>query len=287
MTIPLEPATSVMSDQSLPQANSNRSLKIAVLILLLGCAGVVTAMVWPAAAPARTPVVQLKAKRTLPHDQTAFCQGLVIDQGRMFEGTGHYGESTLRKLDSETGQVSLQVDMPDTVFGEGITVLNKALYQLTWKENVMLTYNPETLERTGAIPYRQIDRSLKEGWGLTHNGSQLIISDGTSTIRFVDAKTMKTVRRLRVKDGFRSVTKLNELEFIQGDLYANVWYSDRIARIDSQTGRVKAWLDATSLRPAEVRGDREAALNGIAWDSKNGRMFITGKNWPVMYEVTW
>ncbi|MCL4113694.1 UNVERIFIED_CONTAM: hypothetical protein GTU68_037677 [Idotea baltica] len=242
---------------------------------------------WPAPSPPRTPVTPLVANRTLPHDRTSFCQGLVVEDGALYEGTGHYGESRLRKLDINSGIASIDVAMPATVFGEGITIFNGVLYQLTWKENVMLAYDPATLKQAGAVPYRQIDRNLKEGWGLTHDGRQLIISDGSSYLRFVDPSTMKMIRRIKVKDGFRSISKLNELEYVNGEILANIWYSNQIARIDPKSGRILGWLDAARLRPAEVARDREAALNGIAWDAKNQKLYITGKNWPVMYEVTW
>lgn len=286
-----EVTASAMSEQSPVEstaANSgSRHLWIAIAVLIAGLTAVSGAMMWPAPVQPKTPVTPLVVKRTLPHDRSSFCQGLVIEGGVLFEGTGHYGESRLRRLDIDSGVASIDVAMPDSVFGEGITIFNGVLYQLTWKENVMLAYDPATLKRTGGIPYRQIDRSLKEGWGLTHDGKQLIISDGSSYLRFVDPRTMKMVRRVKVKDGFRSISKLNELEYVNGEILANIWYSNQIARIDPATGRVRGWLDATRLRPAEVARDKEAALNGIAWDAKNKKLYITGKNWPVMYEVTW
>lgn len=284
---PFQMTASTMSEQSInrPVAAVSRNTKRAAAFLVIGILAVVGAMMWPAGSEPRTQVIPLKVVRTFPHDRSSFCQGLVIQDGRLYEGTGHYGESRLRQLDIETGVPSIDVAMPDTVFGEGITILNGVLYQLTWKENVMLAYDPKTLKQTGGVPYQQIDRGLKEGWGLTHDGRHLIISDGTSYLRFVDSKTMKMVRRVKVKDGFRSISKLNELEYVNGEILANIWYSNQIAVIDPLTGRVRSWLDATKLRPAEVARDREAALNGIAWDAKAKKLYITGKNWPVMYEV--
>lgn len=280
---------SAMSQQSInaPVASSGRNTKFAFVFLAMGFLAVAGAMMWPASAEPRTQVIPLKVVNTFPHDRSSFSQGLIIHNGQLYEGTGHYGESRLRQIDIETGVPRVDVAMPDSVFGEGITILNGVLYQLTWKENVMLTYDPKTLKQTGGIPYQQIDRALKEGWGMTHDDKHLIISDGTSYIRFVDAKTMKTVRKIKVKDGFRSVSKLNELEYVNGQILANIWYSNQIAVIDPSTGKIRAWLDATKLRPAEVAKDREAALNGIAWDAKAKKLYITGKNWPVLYEVTW
>lgn len=278
-----------MSQQSInqPATTNGRSVQLAFGVLMMGVLAVAGAMMWPAPTEPRTAVVPLKVVRTFPHDRSSFCQGLVVENGRLYESTGHYGESRLRQVDIQSGRPTVDVAMPDTVFAEGITILNGVLYQLTWKENVMLTYDPTTLKQTGGIPYRQIDPSLKEGWGITHNGRQLIISDGSSFIRFVDAKTMKTVRTIKVKDGFRTISKLNELEYVNGLILANIWYSNQIAVIDPATGRVRSWLDATKLRPAEVAKDREAALNGIAWDAASKKLYITGKNWPVMYEVVW
>lgn len=278
-----------MSQQSInaPVASSGRNTKFAFAFLAVSFLAVAGAMMWPASAEPRTQVIPLKVVNTFPHDRSSFSQGLIIHNGQLYEGTGHYGESRLRQIDIETGVPRVDVAMPDSVFGEGITILNGVLYQLTWKENVMLTYDPKTLKQTGGIPYQQIDRALKEGWGMTHDDKHLIISDGTSYIRFVDANTMKTVRKIKVKDGFRSVSKLNELEYVNGQILANIWYSNQIAVIDPSTGKIRAWLDATKLRPAEVAKDREAALNGIAWDAKAKKLYITGKNWPVLYEVTW
>lgn len=286
---PFHMTASAMSEQSItqPAAAIGRSTKLAFGFLTVGILAVAGALMWPEPSQPRARVIPLKIVRTLPHDRSSFCQGLVVQDGRLYEGTGHYGESRLRLLDLESGVPSVDVAMPDSVFGEGITILNGVLYQLTWKENVMLTYDPKTLKQTGGIPYQQIDRSLKEGWGITHNDQQLIISDGTSYLRFIDLKTMKMVRRIKVKDGFRSISKLNELEYVNGQILANIWYSNQIAVIDPRTGRVQSWLDATKLRPASVAKDREAALNGIAWDTKAKKLYITGKNWPVMYEVTW
>lgn len=286
---PFRMTAPAMSQQSTnPSAvATHRKLPLALVFLAVGILAVGVAMVFPEPVEPRTNVLPLKVVRTLPHDKTSFSQGLIIENGQLYEGTGHYGESRLRLLDINTGIPSIDVAMPDTIFGEGITIFNGVLYQLTWKENVMLTYDPKTLKHTGNVPYRKIDSRLREGWGLTHDGQQLIMSDGTSYIRFIDPKTMKMVRRIKVKDGLRSITKLNELEYVNGQILANIWYLDQIAVINPANGRVTSWLDARRLRPAEIAHDREAALNGIAWDDTTKKLYITGKNWPVMYEVTW
>ncbi len=286
---PFRMTAPAMSQQSTnPSAvATHRKLPLALGFLAVGILAVGVAMVFPEPVEPRTNVLPLKVVRTLPHDKTSFSQGLIIEKGQLYEGTGHYGESRLRLLDINTGIPSIDVAMPDTIFGEGITIFNGVLYQLTWKENVMLTYDPKTLKHTGNVPYRKIDSRLREGWGLTHDGQQLIMSDGTSYIRFIDPKTMKMVRRIKVKDGLRSITKLNELEYVNGQILANIWYLDQIAVINPANGRVTSWLDARRLRPAEIAHDREAALNGIAWDDATKKLYITGKNWPVMYEVTW
>ncbi len=232
---------------------------------------------------AAAPVQRVRIVNTYPHDPSSFCQGLVVHKGGLVEGTGHYNQSRLMLVDLESGKPSLDVALPGEVFGEGVTVWQDTIIQLTWRNGYLITYNADTFERTGTVRLRNIDSSLREGWGITHDGSHLIISDGSSILRFVDPKTFRTVRRLRITDGLRSVTKLNELEFVKGEIFANVWYKDRIARIDPKTGRVNSWLELKPLRPRGT--DREDALNGIAWDATNKRLFVTGKNWPALYEI--
>ncbi|APZ96701.1 Glutamine cyclotransferase [Fuerstiella marisgermanici] len=232
---------------------------------------------------AAAPVQRVRVVNEFPHDPSSFCQGLVVHKGNLIEGTGHYNQSRLMQVDLETGKPSVNVPLPGEIFGEGVTVWKDTIIQLTWRNGYLITYNADTFERTGTVRLRSIDSSLREGWGITHDGTHLIISDGSPILRFVNPETFQAVRRLRVTDGRRAVSKLNELEFVNGEIFANVWYSDRIARIDPETGRVIGWLELKPLRPRGL--SREAALNGIAWDAASKRLFVTGKNWPTLYEI--
>ena len=260
---------------------------VPLVVLVLAAVAASAAMLSPGAATTAAPVISVKVVNTFPHDSTSFCQGLVVLNGAILEGTGQYNRSRLRLVDLSTGKPTVDVALPGNVFGEGVTVWKNTILQLTWKNGYLLTYDSTTLKRTGSVKYRSIDRNLYEGWGITHDGIHLIISDGSSTLRFVDPETFKTVRRLRVKDGFLGVSNLNELEYVNGEILANVWYKDRIARIDPESGRVLGWLDLRPLRPAALRNDREAVLNGIAWDPVGQRLFVTGKNWPTLLEITY
>lgn len=235
----------------------------------------------------RAPSVRVKLVKSYPHDTGAFIQGLVMHKGRLLEGTGQYNESRLRLVDIATGTPVYQIDLPGNVFGEGVTVWNDRIIQLTWKNGYLITYDANTFRQTGTVVLRQIDRTLEEGWGITHDGQNLIISDGSPTLRFLDPVTFRMVRKVYVKEGRRALSRLNELEFVNGEIFANVWYQDRIARIDPVSGQVKGWLDVSALRPASVRNDKEAALNGIAWDAVGKRLYVTGKNWPVMLHVSY
>ncbi|MEZ6130891.1 MAG: glutaminyl-peptide cyclotransferase [Planctomycetaceae bacterium] len=256
--------------------------------VLLTAAAAAAISLWAPAgtsAPA-APMIPVRVVNSFLHDRTAFCQGLVVHNGQLLEGTGQYEHSRLRSVDLLTGQPITDIALPDEVFGEGITVWDNTIIQLTWRNGYLITWDAQTFKRTGTVALRQIDPSLTEGWGITHNGTHLIISDGSAVLRLVDPKTFRTVRRLRVKDGFRAIDRLNELEFVNGEILANVWYRDQIARINPDTGRVTGWLDLAPLRPPEVARDREAVLNGIAWDASAKRLFVTGKHWPKLYEIT-
>ena len=224
-------------------------------------------------------VQSVKVLGAYPHDADSFSQGLVIEGETIYEGTGKYGASVLRKVDLETGKVEMQVPLGAKYFGEGITIFGDRIYQLTWKERVCVVYDKATLKPLGTLPY------LGEGWGLTDDETHLYLSDGTSTIRVLDPQTFKVIRRISVKNGRRRVDKLNELEFVDGEIYANIWYSDLIARIDPQSGNLLGWIDCGSVYPAVRRPDREHVLNGIAHDAETGRLFVTGKNWPQLFEI--
>ena len=214
-----------------------------------------------------------------PHDSNAFTQGLILADGKLLESTGQEGRSSLRSVDLESGRILKKVEVPLPYFAEGIAMLDGKIYQLTWQHQLGFIYNSQTLERIGEFKY------AGEGWGLTTDGRSLIMSDGSSRLRFLDPASFKVTKTLSVLDGKVPVSNLNELEFVQGEIYANIWHDDRIAAIDPNTGRVTAWIDLTGLMPADEVEDPEAVLNGIAYDQANDRLFVTGKLWPRIYEI--
>lgn len=215
---------------------------------------------------------------TIPHEPTAFTQGLVIHSGQLYESTGQYGESSLRRVELATGRVGKLISLSDAYFGEGITIFGERLYQLTWQNNLALVYDVETLDRVGTYRYDG------EGWGLTHDETHLIVSDGSATIRFHDPETFEVVRRLNVQADGKPVGSLNELEYIDGEIWANLWYQERIARISPETGAVLGWIDLSGLYPPSRRAP-EDVLNGIAYDVEADRLYVTGKNWPWLYQI--
>lgn len=216
---------------------------------------------------------------TYPHDATAFTQGLVYVDGHLFESTGIRGHSTLRMEDVETGRILKLQELPDRYFGEGLTNWGNTLVQLTWQAHTALVYDRATFQFLRSFPY------TGEGWGLTQDGKNLILSDGTSTLRFFDPTTFRDVRHIVVKDHGRPVTQLNELEYIHGEIYSNIWHSDRIARISPATGNVLGWINLTGLLTSSERSTPEAVLNGIAYDAAHDRLFVTGKLWPKLFEI--
>jgi glutamine cyclotransferase len=213
-----------------------------------------------------------------PHDSNAFTQGLAIEGGRLYEGTGQYGASTVRRVDLASGRPEKQRALNPRYFGEGITILGGLLYQITWQNNVVVVYDLETFEVQRTMQYDG------EGWGLTHDGQQLIMSDGSATIRFRDPRTFAVTREIEVRADGVPLPKLNELEFIDGEIWANIWYDDRIARISPANGEVLGFIDLSTLYPQSARSS-EAVLNGIAYDASAKRLFVTGKNWPQLYEI--
>ena len=225
------------------------------------------------------PVSTFKVVNSFPHDTDAFTQGLVLDNGVLYEGTGLNGKSSLRRVDLETGGVLQNLNLSPQYFGEGITVLGDKIYQLTWNTNVGFIYDKDSFNLLGEFSYPT------QGWGITHDGENLIMSDGTSTIHFLDPQTFENIRDLSVFDANGPVTGLNELEFIKGEIYANVFPTDRIARISPSTGRVIGWIDLTGLLSDEDRNGNNAVLNGIAYDETDDRSFVTGKLWPLLFEI--
>jgi glutamine cyclotransferase len=225
------------------------------------------------------PVVEAKVLNTFDHDAGSFVQGLAIEDGQMWEGSGQYGYSSLRKVDFETGRIQNSVPLGKDYFGEGITLLRGKIYQLTWRENVCFVYDQKTLQRIGAFKY------TGEGWGLANDGTNLYLSDGSLQIRVIEPEKFTVVRKFNVQLANRKDYRLNELEMVHGELWANVWYSDKIARIAPATGEVVGWLDASQLWPQNDRPSREHVLNGIAFDSSSNKLYLTGKNWPKLFEI--
>ena len=217
---------------------------------------------------------------TYLHDPNAFTQGLVFEDGIFYEGTGQYGASGIRKVAPATGEVLAEKRLSEQYFGEGIAVFGDRLYQLTWKAGICFVYDKNTFALQTQFSYPT------EGWGLTHDGEKLLMSDGTNIIYFRHPDTFQEMGRIEVTDIAGPVHYLNELEYIEGQLFANVWRTDRIARIDPKTGAVTGWIDLTGLLPAADRSQhRVDVLNGIAYDARADRLFVTGKWWPKVFEI--
>lgn len=247
---------------------------------------VMTAVVSILLCPATTvrasaPVYGYEVINVYPHDEAAFTQGLITQDNFFYEGTGRNGESSLRKVEVETGLVLKQYDVPDEYFAEGVTTLRDTIFQLTWRDSVAFTYveGMDTFELIDTLPYEW------DGWGLTHNGTHLIASDGSSTIRFLDPGTLSEVSQIQVNDDGDPVTLLNELEYVQGRIYSNVWFSDRIAVVDPASGLVESWLDLGGLRDSVSHDPEADVLNGIAYEPIGTRLFVTGKYWPKLFEI--
>ncbi len=213
-----------------------------------------------------------------PHDTAAFTQGLVIDNGVLYEGTGLNGHSTLRRVDLETGEVLQLYELSDEFFGEGITVYGDKIIQLTWRSHKGFVYDKNTFELLQNFTYPT------EGWGITHNGTHLIVSDGTANLCFLNPQTFQRLGKISVTDNGTPITRLNELEYINGEIYANIWLRKQIAIINPQTGNVRAWIDLTGIANSETTNSNNV-LNGIAYDSEADRLFITGKMWSKLYEI--
>jgi glutaminyl-peptide cyclotransferase len=232
-----------------------------------------------ATATGDIPIFGYKVVQTYPHDPEAFTQGLVYHDGRLFEGTGLHGRSSLREVELATGKVLRSRELAEQHFGEGIAIFGDRIYQLTWQSHLGFVYDLGTFVPEGEWQYPT------EGWGLTHDGKRLIMSDGTATLHFLDPATLKETGSLEVRDDQGPVVRLNELEYVEGAIYANIWQTDRVARIDPATGRVTAWIDLQGLLPAADRTTPVDVLNGIAYDDATDRLFVTGKLWPKLFEI--
>lgn len=213
-----------------------------------------------------------------PHDPGAFTQGLTFDAGLLYEGTGLYGSSSLRLVDLATGTSNRRLDLPQQYFGEGIAILGEQIVQLTWRSGVAFVYDRDTFAFEGQFSYPT------QGWGITHDGARYIMSDGSNRLYFRDLDTFEQLGMVSVADDRGAVRNLNELEYIHGEVFANIWQSNRIARIDPESGAVNSYLDASGLLTASEAA-RADVLNGIAYDVTTDKLYITGKNWPWLFEI--
>ena len=242
-----------------------------LLFLIVGVAQAATA--------AAVPVCGFTLKKSYAHDVTAFTEGLFYRDGAMFESTGLEGASVIRKWRLSDGKVLAETRLPPEMFGEGIVDWGDEIVSLTWRNQLGYRWDLATLRPKAQFPY------FLEGWGLTHDGARLIASDGTPTLRFYDPVSLRTLKSIGVTADGRPVPQLNELEWVNGRILANVWMTDQLARIDPATGRVEAWFDLAKLHAMSGAKGADSVLNGIAWDAKGKRLFVTGKYWPKLYEI--
>lgn len=243
------------------------------------------AAVWSITRAGAAPAAGYKIVAVYPHDPTAYTQGLTYVDGKLYESTGHYGQSALRQVELETGKIIREQKLKSDYFAEGLTNWKGTLVQLTWKNGVGFIYDQTNFKFIKSFPV------AGEGWGLTHDGTVWYLSDGSSTIRVLDPSNQRVISTLKVRDRGQGVPRLNELEYINGEIYANVWQSDRVVRISPRTGDVLGWVDLTGLLPGRQPGQTSTTesgvdvLNGIAYDDAGKRLFVTGKNWPKLFEI--
>ena len=225
------------------------------------------------------PVSGYKVVAEFPHSTSSYTEGFFYRDGLFYEGTGLKGSSAILVIEPETGKLLQRRDLPQQFFGEGIIDWGPDIYEWTWQSHICFIYDRFSLRPAGQFTYSG------EGWGMTRTATAIITSDGTATLRFRDPKTFQETRHIVVKDDGNPVEQLNELEYIKGEIYANIWHSDRIARISPRDGHVIGWIDLTGLMPASRRVNAESVLNGIAYDAKHDRLFVTGKQWPAVFEI--
>ena len=255
-------------------------MKTAILIGLMTLACAPAVSIEAQRKPA--PVQSYKVVATFPHDTSSFTQGLVFAaDGQMYESTGLQGESSLRRVDIATGRTLQRIDVPGQYFAEGLAMVGDELLQLTWQHKIGFVYDRHTFKQKRTFTYNT------EGWGIAYDAvGGLVMSDGSDTLTFLDAKTFAATKTLKVMDAGRPVANLNELEWIEGEIWANVWMTDRIARISPRTGTVNAWIDLSTLYPRSQRVPPADELNGIAYDKAARRIYITGKKWPRLYQIS-
>jgi glutamine cyclotransferase len=225
------------------------------------------------------PVYTYKVVNSWPHHTGSFTQGLVFHDGYMYESTGQYGSSVLCRIELESGKIKKKVELDKEYFAEGMTIFGDKVYQLTWQSQRGFVYELKNFKRVVEFTYEG------EGWGLTNDGQSLIMSDGTHKLRFLDPRTFRVLRTLEVYDHGQPLMQLNELEYVKGEIYANIWHSEKIVRIDPASGKILAWIDLTGLRKPEDGEHTDNVLNGIAYDEKTDRLFVTGKRWTRVYEI--
>ena len=225
------------------------------------------------------PVYTYKVINIFPHDRNAFTQGLIFVDGVFIEGTGLHGRSSLRRISIETGEILEYHELPPHLFGEGVTIYDNKIIQLTWRSNVGFLYDKDSFELLREFSYPT------EGWGVTCDDEHLIMSDGTANLYFLHPESFEEQKRIKVHDNKGSVERLNELEYVDGEIYANVFQTNRIARINPKTGKVVGWIDLTGILTVEDRREPVDVLNGIAYDSENSRLFVTGKLWSKLFEI--
>ena len=243
-------------------------------------AGVLAALLLASSAAAAIPVYGVQVVRSYPHDRAAFTEGLFYLNGWLYESTGQGGRPAIRKVSLATGKVVQGRDIPPMFFGEGIVAWKDRLIQLTWQNHLGFIYDLKTFQQLGSFTYPG------EGWALTEDGRRLIMSDGTPQLRFLDPATLTETGRLTVTADGAPVKNVNELEWVKGEIFANIWMTNRIARIDPASGKVTGWIDLTGLmNPRDVGGDPDAVANGVAYDAAHDRLFVTGKLWPRLYEI--
>jgi glutamine cyclotransferase len=233
----------------------------------------------PGIAQAELPVAEAQIVKTYPHDPHAFTEGLFFRDGVFYESTGLEGQSNIRAVDPASGRVLRSTALPPGLFGEGIVAWKDQLISVTWRTGIGFRWSLNDFHPRGVFYY------TGEGWGLTEDGRSIILSDGTPVLRFLDPDSLKVVRTLKVTAEGQPIERLNELEYVKGELLANVWMTNRIARIDPKTGAVKAWIDVSNLAARAGTTDPDAVPNGIAYDRAQNRLFFTGKNWPLLFEV--
>lgn len=251
-----------------------RLLCLAVLSFLAAIAAL-----FPATKHTAVPEYAYEVLHVYPHDRSAFTQGLEYRGGFLYEGTGLYGKSTLRKEDLVTGKMLQEISLPSQLFGEGITVLNERIFQLTWQSHVGFVYAQSTFRLLRNFSYPG------EGWGLANDGRQIYMSDGTAQIRCLDPATLQELRRITVHESDKQIENLNELECVRGELYANIWQTNSIVRINPANGNVLGWIDLSGLLTQEEQESGVDVLNGIAYDSAGDRLFVTGKLWPKLFQI--